>query len=330
MKKKVVVVGLGDYGTRMHIPALRDSSKAELVGVMSSDKKDVDKYAKELNLPGFTDLPICLDTVKPDFVIIAVYHNQYGSLVREAAKRNIPVFMEKPLGHTIEEAKALVTIAEESKIPMQLGVNRRFAADFQTLADYIALMHDKYFFEINYAIGYPSPHEGWRGHRDIAGGGSIIDFGYHAIDVILWNFGLPKGILAEMSWKAKPNEVYDTEDTATFLLRYKPQEFYGNVILSRVLPRKEYYRVVGSKEFVEYDNGIVRLSTIEGKVIQEESLKIPKQEITTAEIDYFCDVIDGKADPIATPTEHLAHMALVTAAYTSEKEGKYIDPKIYF
>lgn len=331
MKKRVVVVGLGDYGTTMHIPALKNSTKAELVGVMSSDEKDVEKYSQELQVPGFTDFSACLDSLKPDFVILAVYHNQYVPLVREAAKRGIHVLKEKPLGHTLEEAKELIKIVKESRIHMQLGVNRRFAPDFQMLSEYIHNMHDKHFFEVNYSIGYYQyPHVGWRGERSISGGGSIIDFGYHAIDVILWNFGLPKGILAEMSWKAKPNEAYDTEDTATFLLRYKPEEFYGNVILSRVLPKKEYYRIVGSEEIVEYENGVIRLSSIDGKVIiKEESLKAPKQEVTTREIDYFCDVIDGKEKPVATPTEHLEHMALVTAAYDSEKQGKYINPQEY-
>lgn len=93
--------------------------------------------------------------------------------------------------------------------------------------------------------------------------------------------------------------------------------------------KKEYYRVTGSREFIEYENGVVRLSTIEGKVLKEETLYMPKVEVTTREIDYFCEVIDGKANAIATPVEHLEHMAFVTSAYSSEREGKYIDPHKY-
>lgn len=329
MKKKVVVVGLGNYGVTMHIPALQGSSNAQLVGVMSSDQKDVEQFSKQFHVPGFTNFTLCLETLKPDFVILAVYHNQYLSLVKEAAKRKVHVFYEKPFGYNLAEAKKIVEIVNKSGIYMQIGVQRRFAPDFIAFAKYVDAMRDKYFFEVNYAVAFQHPHSGWRGQRKIAGGGSIMDFGYHVIDVILWNFGLPRGIIAETSWKAKPDKIYDTEDTATFLLRYKPQEFYGNVILSRILPRKEYYKVVGSEEIVEYDNGTVRSSTIKGEVLKEEFFKIPKAEVTTREIDYFCDVIDGKVKAVSTPFEHLGHMAIVTAAYASDKKGEYIDPHKY-
>jgi predicted dehydrogenase len=329
MKKRVVVVGLGNYSLTMHIPALKASKKAELIGVMSSDPNDIDLYAKQFNVPGFTDLSTCLDNLRPDFVILAVYHNQYLPLVKEAAKRGVHILYEKPFGFDLAESKKIVNIVAKSKLHMQIGVQRRFAPDFIAFAKQVSAMQDKYFFEVNYSVAFQYPHSGWRGKKAIAGGGSIMDFGYHVIDVLLWNFGLPNGIITEISWKAKPDKIYDTEDTATFLLRYKPREFYGNIILSRILPRKEYYKVIGSQEMVEYDNGVVRVSTIQGKVLKEKSFKVSKVETVKKEIDYFCDVIDNKVKPISTPVDHLAHMAMVTAAYNSEIQGKYIDPHRY-
>ena len=74
MKKRVVVVGLGNYEVTMHIPTLQASSRAGLVGVVSLDQKDVDQCSKQFHVPGFTNLARCLDALKPDFVILAVYH----------------------------------------------------------------------------------------------------------------------------------------------------------------------------------------------------------------------------------------------------------------
>ena len=327
MKKRVVVVGLGDYGTRIHIPALKASQKAELVAVSSSDAKDVTKYSQEFGVTGYEDFEKMLDTEKPDFVIQTVYHNQYLPLVEAAAKRGIHILKEKPLAHTLDEAKKIVGIVSSHKIHMLLGVNRRFNPAFQVFNSYISEMKDRYFFEVRYAINFDKPHEGWRGKREIAGGGSIIDFGYHALDVLLWNFGTPKGIIAEWSTKARPTETYDTEDTAGLLLKYKENAFYGTMVLSRVLPRKEYYRVVGSEEIVEYEDGEVRMLDFNGAIHKKQKFNIPKVEVTTQEIDYFCDIIDGIKPPIATAQDHLQHMAVVSAAYLSQQEGKFIDPQ---
>lgn len=328
-KKRGVLVGLGYHGVNVHVPAFKESKRAELVGVMSSDSQDVEQYSKEFGVQGFVGFAQCLDTIRPDFVSLAVYHNQYLPLVKEAAKRGVHILYEKPFGFDLDQAKEMVKIAKEAKILIQVGVQRRFSPDFSAFAHQVSKMHDKYFFEINYAVGFQSPHSGWRGKREIAGGGSIMDFGYHVLDVILWNFGLPSKVIAEMSWKARPDKIYDTEDTVAMLLRYKRQEFYGNVILSRVLPRKEYYKVVGSKEVVEYDNGVVRVSTIGGEILTEEDKKVSKVEVTTREIDYLCDVIDNKVKAIATAKEHVEHMAFISALYESEREGKYIDPRKY-
>lgn len=328
-KKKVAVIGLGDYGTRMHIPALIASQKAELVGVSSSDPKDVKQYSEQFHTKGFENPEELMDTLHPDFIILTVYHNQYLPLVEMAAKRGIHILKEKPLGHTMLEAEKIVAPVEKYHIHMMLGVNRRFAPVFQKFHEYILSMKDIYAFQIDYAISANEPNTGWRAKKEISGGGATIDFGYHAIDVLLWNLGLPRGILAEYSTKAKPKEVYDTDDTAAMLIQYKPQALYGTINLSRVLPRREYYKFVGSSDIVEYENGTIRMKKSDGTLIKEEALAIPKLEVTTKEIDYFCDVIDGLKENIATPQMHREHMAFITAAYDSEVKGKYIDPSDY-
>jgi len=71
------------------------------------------------------------------------------------------------------------------------------------------------------------------------------------------------------------------------------------------------------------------MSTIDGKILKEEVLKRTEIEVTTNEINYFSDVIDGKAKPISTPNDHLEHMALIKAIYLSETKGAYIDPHRY-
>lgn len=327
MKKRVAVIGMGDYGTRIHIPALKASSKAALVAVSSSDPKDVEEWSKKLAVPGYNNFEEMLDIEKPDFLIATVYHNQYLPIVEATAKRGIHILKEKPLAHTLEEAKKIVAVVEKYNIHMLLGVNRRFSPAFQTLHEYIQAMKDRYFFEVRYAINFDRPHEGWRGKREIAGGGSIIDFGYHALDVLLWNFGTPQSVIAELSTKAKPQEIYDTEDTAGLLVRYQEASFYGTMVLSRVLPRKEYYRIVGSEEIVEYEDGEVRLSRLDGTVMKKEVFTMPKMEVTTKEIEYFCDVIDGIKPNIATPQDHLQHMAVVEAAYMSQKLSKLVEPQ---
>ena len=68
-------------------------------------------------------------------------------------------------------------------------------------------MLSPFFVDVKYTLFVDNLHEGWRGQRDSAGGGCIIDMGYHMIDMVIWYFGLPDNLHAEFSSKAKPEEA---------------------------------------------------------------------------------------------------------------------------
>ena len=71
--------------------------------------------------------------------------------------------------------------------------------------------------------------------------------GYHLVDMLLWYFGLPDRISADMSVTARPDRAYDAEDTALVHFSYD-SGLYGSLLLSRFLgPKSEQIRLVGSR-----------------------------------------------------------------------------------
>jgi predicted dehydrogenase len=68
--------------------------------------------------------------------------------------------------------------------------------------------------------------------------------GYHLIDMILWYFGLPDRVLADLSVEARPDRTYDAEDTALIHFGYE-SGLYGSLLLSRFIgPKTEQIRLV--------------------------------------------------------------------------------------
>lgn len=324
-KKRVALIGLGEYMGQCHIPAIQQSEEMEIVGVMSKDPKDVVEWSEKLHAPGFSSAEELLDTVKPDFVIIAVYHNQYLPLVRAAAKRGIHVFKEKPLATTLTEGKELEKIVADSKIHMMLGTQRRFNPAFQKFVSLVSSLKGTYYFEVSGQLGFPEKWETWRANKAIAGGGVLLDWGYHLTDVLLWAFGMPQLVTAQVSKNARNDSDYEVEDTATMLLKY--EGFYGTAFVSRALPKKEYYRVVGTEKVIEYDLMTVRVRDIKGNVLEEEKFTTPKIKFVQDELEYFCKVIDGKEKLVEDASYHLQHMAIIESCYKAFQESVYIDPQ---
>lgn len=324
-KKRIAIVGLGDYATSLHIPVILSSAIMEIVAVESKDPKDVAAWSQKLGVKGYTDFETLLKEVKPDFVILAVYHNQYLPLVRLAAAYNIPVFKEKPIAQNVKEAKELVEIVQKSGIPMMFGTQRRFAPAFQKFAELVKTVEGIHYLEARGALGFAFPWEGWRTDKEISGGGVMHDWGYHLIDILLWNFGLPESVVALFANKSRQDSTYDVEDTASVLLKYKDK--IGSIFISRTLPKSEYYRVVGFEKVVEYENGIVRVKDIKGNTLEEHNLSVAKTEFVKGELAYFCDVLDGNKKLEEDATYHLQHIAVIEAAYLSEKEKRFVSPE---
>ena len=323
-KKRVAIVGLGDYAASLHIPVILSSERMEIVAVESKDPNDVEEWSQKLGVKGYTDFETLLKEVKPDFVILAVYHNQYLPLVRLAAAYSTPVFKEKPIARNVKEAKELVEIVQNSGIPMMFGTQRRFAPAFEKFAELVKTVQGIHYLEARGALGFAFPWEGWRADKEISGGGVMHDWGYHLTDILLWNFGLPESVAALFTNKSRQDSTYDVEDTASVLLKYKDK--IGSIFISRTLPKSEHYRVVGFEKVAEYENGIVRVKDIKGNMLEEHNLSVPKTDFVKGELEYFCDVLDGNKKLEQDATYHLQHIAVIEAAYLSEKEKRFVSP----
>ena len=206
-------------------------------------------------------------------------------------------------------------------------LQRRFNpvyASFLQLADQIGT---PFVVDARYTLHVPDPSEGWRGKTAEAGGGCIIDMGYHIIDMILWYFGQPDRILADISVSARPDRDYDAEDTALIHFAYDGG-LYGSLLLSRFIgPKSEQIRLVGSKGMVQLERGRVRRLTNGGEVTESLSREQAWPSAAACQVDYFCRVIDGTRPNASGPRENLAHMSFIAACYESARTHAYVSPK---
>lgn len=171
------------------------------------------------------------------------------------------------------------------------------------------------------------PAAGWRGQRCLAGGGCIIDMGYHVIDMLLWYFGLPDRVLAQYSATARPELDYDAEDTAYILFGFD-SGLVGTVLLSRWIPPKtEQIRVVGTRGAIVLERGRIQRLRSDGELVESLSREESWPAAATAQVDHFCRVLHGSRCNVSGPGSHLAHAAFIDAAYASSRAGGFVNPK---
>ncbi|WP_280311296.1 Gfo/Idh/MocA family protein [Nocardia abscessus] len=321
------VVGLGRQAVNDHLPALVASHRVDLVAVCDDDPTIVREQQAVWQVPGFTDYRELFNAVDLDFVVVCVPHDVGRPVIESAAENQVHVLKEKPFATTLTEASELAALCEQSGIVLMVTLQRRFNpiyTSFPQLADQIGT---PFLIDARYTVHVDDPSEGWRGQTAKAGGGCVIDMGYHLIDLLLWYFGLPDNITADLSVGARPDRRYDAEDTALVHFSYA-SGLYGSLLLSRFIgPKTEEIRLVGSDGVVHLERGRIRRLTNSGDVIESLRREQAWPSAAACQIDYFHRVIDGSRPNLSGPTANLSHMAFVAACYEAARTRTSINPK---
>jgi predicted dehydrogenase len=124
---KVGVFGTGHLG-KFHLNNWREMEDVELVGFFDPDDAIAKEVQEKYSLTRFAtedELLAACDAL--DIVTPTQYH---FALCEKAVKSGKHVFVEKPMANTMDEAKQLVKLVQESKVKLQVGHVERFNPAF--------------------------------------------------------------------------------------------------------------------------------------------------------------------------------------------------------
>lgn len=127
-----------------------------------------------------------LTTEPVDCVIISVPNFLHGRYIRIALEQGIHVAVDKPTTITSRECAELVSLAERKGLVFVTLSQRRYENVYQQVKTIIQQGGLGKIRLINYLFTHEFGAEPWRLHKSIAGGGVLIESGYHGIDTILW------------------------------------------------------------------------------------------------------------------------------------------------
>lgn len=154
-----------------------------------------------------------ISEVPLDAVVIATPSFDHVPAALCAAEKNLGVFIEKPLSNSLASAEALAKVFAEKKVSAQVGFHMRYTPTLvkgrELLAEGVIGRVGRVKSEI-YVSDIFSPQNGWRYDPAISGGGVVIDFTVHLLDLLHWYFG------EVISLKGEVNKIHSrlVEDEA--------------------------------------------------------------------------------------------------------------------
>ena len=170
---RVGVIGVGHLG-RIHARIYKELMGVKLVGVVDSFQASAEEIGRMYNVPFYTDIERFLEEQHPEAISVVVPTVHHFDVASRLAERGIHLLVEKPVTSAVEQASALLDIARERNIVLQVGHVERFNSAIRYLSEQIV---QPPLFIQSRRQGPFSPRIG-----DV---GVVLDLMIHDIDIIL-------------------------------------------------------------------------------------------------------------------------------------------------
>jgi len=214
-KLRAAVIGLGKMGV-VHAATVMSHPLVDLVAFCDSSRFVMQAAKSFLKGRSFyLDYEEMLEREPLDMVYIATPTSTHGEIAARCAEAGMHVFVEKPLGVNLKEAEKAAEAIGRSGVVSQVGYVCRHAPTFERARRILAagaIGTVKNFGCVKYSSDVlRRVDKGWRFVRKgtRGGGGAVNEFACHAVDLVVWMLGEPRGVRAKVeSWYSAEVEDY--------------------------------------------------------------------------------------------------------------------------
>ncbi|SIS40631.1 Gfo/Idh/MocA family protein [Salimicrobium flavidum] len=345
-KWKIGVIGTGGIATERHIPALQSlHQKAELSAVQDVNKSRAAEVAETFGAAHVCDTPAELfDLV--DAVIICTPNKFHAELSIEALNRGVHVLCEKPMAMNRYEAEAMKTAAENNNRILAIAYHYRHTQEgiMAKRVTEAGELGKPLVARVQAMRRRKVPGWGVFTNKELQGGGSLIDFGCHLLDLSLWLLGNPEPVEVSAEtyndlsrtpgqvndWGAFDHETFEVDDHVTSYIRFKNglslqfecswsaniKEDHTSVSLSGVDGGLSVYPF----EMYQTKYGAVWNAS---PVLKEEEPSV----VATRQMDNFLASCSGEEELIVEASEALRVTEIIDAMYESSDTGRAVTLK---
>ncbi|WP_147804397.1 Gfo/Idh/MocA family protein [Alkalicoccus halolimnae] len=339
---RIGIIGAGGIARERHIPVLLElKHEAEVTAVCDINIETAKQAGVSFPQPLITsDYNEVFEHV--DAVIICTPNKFHADISIAALQAGVHVFCEKPMAMSAQEAEAMIDASVQSEKELMIAYHYRSMKESQAAKRLIDQQE----------IGTPMvarvqalrrrkvPGWGVFTNKELQGGGALIDFGCHFLDLSLWLLGSPNPVevtgntynkLSKMpgqvnQWGLVDNESFDVDDHVTAYIRFDngATMLFETSWAANVKDDKEYVSISG-------DTGGVDLFPLElnqakhGMLLDSFTNWVPGEEDPGQfQMQNFFDACRGEAELIVSPVQAMQVQKIVDAIYESSETGRSV------
>jgi len=327
---RMAVVGLGNYGRHVSVPAIQTSDYCTFtVGVSGTPETRqavADEYdVRTIDYETYTEGAA---TNAYDAVYVATPNRLHLPHVEAAANHGKAVICEKPLEATVDRAERVVERCDEAGVTLMTAyrmqtdpVVRRLRAAIA--ADELGTV-TRAFGEFSYdVLGGPRGPDQWRLDGHLAGGGALLDVGVYPLNTT--RYLLDADPVAVWGETRRSEPVDDVDEHVDFGVRFP--DAVGSFAATLTGQSNAVLTLHGTAGIVRLRDAFqprrertLVLDTDAGRVVFED---VGRDE-TREEFDYFAHCLLTGRRPEPDGRDGLADVETMMAVYEAARTGERV------
>lgn len=197
---KIALVGLGNAGQTLHLPALQGIPLAQVVGACDPDSARRATAAQRFGIQCHETFDQMMEACKPEVVVIGTPPDSHADYCLRALAAGAHVLCEKPFVSSLEEADAVIAAGKRAGRRVALNHEFREMPIFRALRDQVGSpeVGDIVFAQVWQLMDLPPWKEpGWRAQLLQR---TLYEAGVHLVDYLMALFGeKPRAVSATIS-----------------------------------------------------------------------------------------------------------------------------------
>ena len=315
---KIAVIGCGTIANSAHIPAYMKNAEAEIKYfcdiIPERARHAVEQYGCGTAIVDYHDI---LHDPEIEAVSVCTPNNVHAPIAIDCLRAGKNVLCEKPAARTYAEALEMQKAQHETGKVLNIGVVNRFNDGVNRIKEYIDSGKLGEVFHVYVSFRSHRSIPGLGGAfttKAIAGGGALIDWGVHFLDIVMYCCSDPKPLTVSGEtfcrlgrnmkeyvyndmWAGPPDYsgTYDVDDSVTGMIRTSGPVITLNGAWAQNIGESEMFiDFMGDKAGIRLQYGSdFRLYTTENGALIDYKPSFQTRNHFQTEIDAFVDCVES-------------------------------------
>ena len=232
-KLGVALVGLGNYSSGQLAPALQETERCHLAGIVTGTPAKAEEWKKKYDIPeqnvyNYDTYDQIQDNPDIDIIYVVLPNGMHSEYTVRGAQAGKHMICEKPMATSVEDCQRMIDACNKNNVKLSIGYRLHFephnlrSMELGTEQVYgpISKMNAADSFVLR---GDPDQ---WRVDKQLSGGGPLMDVGIYCVQGACYTTGeVPVAVTAEFGEVTRPEFFDDVEQSITWQM-----EFPGGVV----------------------------------------------------------------------------------------------------